>query len=163
MKGFLIDSNIFINANRHYRRAYFPIVWHFFEQTPEVYMLDRVYDEVIGLGDDLSDWARGFYRDKQIEADQYIQNYAEVAQYLTNSNNWTAAGYGQWTDDYTKADPWLIACAKQEDYAIVTDERNTGPNGKATPNEPKIPFVAKALGVRTVDFWKFLDLEHFKV
>lgn len=24
---------------------------------------------------------------------------------------WTAAGYGQWTFDYTKADPWLIACA----------------------------------------------------
>ncbi|TNL00720.1 DUF4411 family protein [Lactiplantibacillus pentosus] len=55
-----------------------------------------------------------------------------------------------------------MACAKQEDYAIVTDERNTGPNGKATPSEPKIPFVAKALGVQTVDFWKFLDLEHFK-
>lgn len=75
---------------------------------------------------------------------------------------WTAAGYGQWTFDYTKADPWLIACAKQEDYVMVTDERNTGPNGKATPSEPKIPFVAKALGVQTVDFWKFLDLEHFK-
>lgn len=37
------------------------------------------------------------------------------------------------------------------DVAVVT-----------TPNEPKIPFVAQALGVQTVDFWKFLDLEHFK-
>lgn len=161
MNGYLVDSNIFIVSNRNYRQEFFPVVWDFFLSTPNLYMLDRVYNELVPKNDALSVWAKKNYKNSVIVADTFFDEYRQVADYLRNSGLWTNAGYEQWTRDYTKADPWLIACALNRGYTIVTDEKMTGPNGKASPNEPKIPFVAKQLGVKTASFWTLLKSEHF--
>lgn len=161
MNGYLLDANIFINANRYYKREFFPIVWNFFRNTPEVLMLDRVYREIVALDDELSEWAKVYYKNNSISADQFIVEYQQVSEYLVGSQKWEPAGYEQWTNDYEKADPWLIACAKHNNYCIVTDENKKGPNGNKTANEPKIPFVAEQLSVSTINFWTFLRKEQF--
>lgn len=162
MSGYLIDSNILIVSNKRYHQEFFPVVWDFFKNNDDVYMLDRVYNEIIKINDDLCDWAKENYKDRVINADRFVQTYSSILQYLISSNKWTPAGYEQWTTDIGKADPWLIACAKENDLTIITDEKNTGPNGHATDNEPKIPFVAENFGVRTIDFWELLRVKQFK-
>jgi hypothetical protein len=162
MNGYLVDTSIFIASNRNYRQEFFPVVWKFFLNTSHLYMLDRVYNELIEKPDDLSIWAKKNWKDSIIIADTFVNEYRQVADYLRNSGLWSSAGYEQWTRDYTKADPWLIACAMNQGYTIVTCENNVGPNGKVSSQEPKIPFVAQHMGVKTMDFWHFLAAEHFK-
>lgn len=161
MSGYLVDSNILINSNRNYRQQFFPIVWQFYLNMPNFYMIDRVYDELLTKDDDLKKWTKQNFATHKILADTCIAEYTQVVKYLTDSNLWTAAGAQQWKDDPSKADPWLIACAMKNSYTIITDENDTGPNGKPTDNEPKIPFVAKHFGVPTISFWSFLDRSHF--
>ncbi|WP_054726159.1 DUF4411 family protein [Paucilactobacillus hokkaidonensis] len=157
MNGYLVDSNILITSNRRYRQQYFPVVWHFFLQTPHFYMLDRVYNELTSKNDDLKNWTKQNYQNKIIKADDCIAEYTQITQYLLASNLWTAAGYQEWTAKYEKADPWLIACAMKNSYTILTDERSTGPNGNKSDNEPKIPFVANEFNVPTMNFWTFFS------
>lgn len=161
MNGYLIDSNILINSNRYYRQEFFPIVWKFFITTPNFYMLDRVYDELTTKDDALSVWTKQNYNKKAILAANSIQEYTQVSSFLSESGLWTPAGYQDWTEKYEKADPWLIACAMKNSYTIITDEKNAGPNGVASNNEPKIPFVANHFEVKINNFWDFLGAEHF--
>lgn len=161
MIGYLIDSNILINSNRYYKPQFFPVVWKFFVSTPNCYMLDRVYNELTSKDDTLRSWTIQNYRRETIVADESIQEYVEVSSFLSESGLWTPAGYQEWTEKYEKADRWLIACAMKNSYTIITDEKNTGPNGIASNNEPKIPFVANHFGVKIASFWDFLGTEHF--
>lgn len=161
MNGYLIDSNILIVSKKNYRQKYFPVIWNFFKDSGDIFVLDRVYDELMSMDDDLTEWVKTTYKTAKVTADESVGEYREVSDYLIKSNHWTAAGYDQWIMNYTKADPWLIAYAKKECLTIITDERNAGPNGSASDNEPKIPFVASALGVRTLNFWDFLDEKGF--
>ncbi|WCG35738.1 DUF4411 family protein [Companilactobacillus farciminis] len=161
MNGYLIDSNILINSNRYYRQKFFPVVWNFFLTMPNFYMLDRVYDELVSKKDDLCTWTKNNYKNKILIADSYTSEYTDVAQYLISSGHWSAAGYQEWTSKYEKADPWLIACAINNSYTIITNERNTGPNGTTSDNEPKIPFVAQEFNVPILTFWEFLEKNNF--
>ncbi|ARY92783.1 MULTISPECIES: DUF4411 family protein [Lacticaseibacillus] len=161
MNGYLLDSDIWIISNRHYRQRFFPIVWHFFLNTEHLYMLDRVYEEITTKDDELSVWVKEHFKGKTIVSDLFVTEYQVVTQYLMTSQKWTAAGYEQWTGDYQKADPWLIACALNKKMTIITNENMTGPNGLASKAEPKIPYVANQLGVATMNFWDFLANEKF--
>lgn len=116
---------------------------------------------MVSKGDTLSNWTRQNYNKKTIIADDSIQEYAQVSSFLSESDLWSPAGYQEWTEKYEKADPWLIACAMKNSYTIITDERNTGPNGITSNNEPKIPFVANHFNVKIANFWSFLGTEHF--
>lgn len=64
MNGYLLDSDIWIISNRHYRQRFFPIVWHFFLNTEHLYMLDRVYEEITTKDDELSVWSKSTLRVK---------------------------------------------------------------------------------------------------
>lgn len=162
MSGYLIDSNILIVSNRNYRQEFFPVVWNFFKNNQNVFISKPVYSEIVVLQDDLCDWTKINYKNRVVQVDDSVTEYTQVLEYITSSGNWTQAGYEEWSADINKADPWLIAYAKKHDLTIITDENNTGPNGSPTKNEPKIPFVAAHFGVKTINFWEFLQKEHFK-
>ena len=161
MNGYLIDSNILINSNRYYKQKYFPVVWNFFLKTPNFFMLDKVYNELTSKEDDLCKWTLSNYQETILNADDFIVEYSRISNYLVSSQLWSPAGYQEWVSKYDKADPWLIACALKNSYIIITDERNTGPNGSISDNEPKIPFVASKFNVPTISFWEFLDTNQF--
>lgn len=162
MSGYLIDANILIVSNRNYRQAFFPVVWNFFKNNDAVFVSKHVYDEILTLDDDLCAWTKQNYQSRIVYGDDSIVEYTRVIEYVTSSGQWNAAGYEQWSIDERKADPWLIATALKRDLTIVTDENNTGPNGRPTNNEPKIPFVAHHFDVKTIDFWTLLGEEHFQ-
>ncbi|AWR91990.1 hypothetical protein DMC16_13120 [Lacticaseibacillus paracasei] len=161
MNGYLFDSNILINSNRYYKQRFFPVIWDFFLCTsPQVYVLDRVFDELCTKNDDLHLWIVNHYKNQTINADQFAKEYSTITDYLFSSGKWKPAGYQIWLN-YQHADAWLIACAMNRGYTIITDEDNTGPNGLPTNNEPKIPFVADHFGVKTISFWNFLEQNKF--
>lgn len=124
-------------------------------------MIGQVFKELESKNDELSDWIKKNYLNNTVSVDDCIPEYVKVTEYVSQSNLWTAAGYEEWTMKYEKADPWLIASAMKHSYTIITDERDTGPNGNRTDNEPKIPFVAKHFNVPTINFWDFLSANHF--
>jgi hypothetical protein len=80
-----VDSNILINSNRNYRQKYFPVVWDFFLNTPDLYMLDRVYRELVSKDDELRAWIKRYYSEKILTADESIAEYQKVNQYLQMS------------------------------------------------------------------------------
>lgn len=161
MNGYLIDSNILIVSNRQYRQKYFPIVWNFFKNNDEIYVLDKVYNELVGIDDELGNWIKSNYNKIKLVSNSSVLEYKKVVTYLVDSGKWNPAGYEQWTMDSNKADPWLIAAAMEHDLTIITDERRSGPNGSPVNNEPKIPFVAKEFNVKTLNFWEFLENQNF--
>ncbi|WP_034994865.1 DUF4411 family protein [Liquorilactobacillus vini] len=131
-----------------------------FSNDQEIFILDKVYKEMLQGKDELRDWAK-CNKSKVVDSALAVKEYQDVLIYLVSSNKWEPAGYELWASDINKADPWLIACAKMKSLIIVTDEKNSGPNGKKSRQEPKIPFVADRLGVRTIGFWEFLKLKKF--
>lgn len=86
MNGYLLDSDIWIISNRHYRQQFFPIVWHFFLNTEHLYMLDRVYEEITTQDDELSVWVKKHFKDKTIVSDSFVTEYQVVTQYLMASS-----------------------------------------------------------------------------
>lgn len=60
--AYLLDADVFIRAkNQHYGFDFCPAFWHWLvdaNQNGVVYSIDRVEGELVGLGDDLSTWAR---------------------------------------------------------------------------------------------------------
>ncbi|MFN8105313.1 MAG: DUF4411 family protein [Acidimicrobiia bacterium] len=60
--AFLVDSDVFIRAkNDHYRFGFCPAFWDWLDAANAVgtvHSVERVYDELIERGDDLSEWAR---------------------------------------------------------------------------------------------------------
>ncbi|WP_273753449.1 DUF4411 family protein [Leuconostoc mesenteroides] len=161
MSGYLIDSNILIVSSRNYRQKFFPIIWQFFKNNNQIYVLDKVYSELVCIDDDLGKWVKDNYERIKIISDSSIIEYRKVVRYLVESGKWNPAGYQQWTMNSDKADPWLIAVAMKNDLTIITDEKLKGPNGSPVDNEPKIPFVAKNFNVKTLTFWEFLEDQNF--
>ena len=62
------------------------------------------------------------------------------------------------------ADPWLIAAARANDYTIVTEEQGSkGISPKQKNKDPKIPDVAKALGVDTIPLFEMMRKLKIKI
>ena len=58
----------------------------------------------------------------------------------------------------TKADPWLIAAAMVKNAIVVTNEQAVHPiPNNPLKKEPKIPDVAEAMGVRSINLREFYD------
>lgn len=58
----------------------------------------------------------------------------------------------------TKADPWLIAAAMAKNAIVVTNEQAVHPiPNNPLKKEPKIPDVAEAMGVRSINLREFYD------
>ena len=60
---FLLDANVFITAHRsYYALNLCPGFWdcliHYFN-AGRILSIDRVWDELVGYGDELSDWVQG--------------------------------------------------------------------------------------------------------
>ncbi|GAO99620.1 DUF4411 family protein [Fructobacillus ficulneus] len=134
MKQYLLDANILINANRYYRQKFFPVIWRFFKNNQKIHLLDKVYNEIIVIDDELSCWLRKNYDEVQINSSNSIAEYKKVVDYLVTSQLWSPAGYESWIQNANKADPWIISSALKHDFIIVSEERKTGPNGMQSSN-----------------------------
>lgn len=161
-KTFLIDANCFI-APYHdfYAFDLVPKYWEILAEkakTGRIVLLDKVKRELDTGGDKLSDWMKSNNQFKvcSINDEQIIDVYAEIMQYIQESEFYSDKALNQWADDKV-ADPWLIAAAKVKGYIIVTFEGpNTGLNKNNPSKNAKIPDVASAFGVKTCNLYTMM-------
>lgn len=153
--AYLLDTNVFITArNNHYGFAFCPAFWDWLDAANEagaVHGVERVYDELIERGDDLSDWARArrpFFL--PLTADD-VRAVAEVNRWANDSPNYDPAAKAEFAD---AADSFLVAQARAGGHTIVTHERiNDG------RKRIKIPNAAAAHGIEWCTPFHMLRVE----
>lgn len=105
-----------------------------------VHSVERVYDELIERGDDLSDWARArraFFL--ALTADD-VRAVAEVNRWANDSTDYDPAAKAEFAD---AADSFLVAQAHAGSHTVVTHERISDGRKRI-----KIPNAATAHGVQ---------------
>ncbi|MFK0241691.1 DUF4411 family protein [Microbacterium sp. NPDC090281] len=142
--SFTLDTNILIRMAAQYPRDIFPSVWERLEELIDARaacICDEVHEEVHRGTDELYEWAKaqdGFVCDVGGEE---IALAAEISE-----------DYPEWVrESQNAADPFLIAHAEVTGLTIVSDEREAGAN--VTPRNQKVPNVARARGVRCLNFF----------
>lgn len=171
-KKFLIDSSALITPYRQYYA--FDLVPSFWAKLKECFesgdivILDRVWNELEkgGSEDDLSSWLKDNKSSVSIctyKTEKVIKNYADVLQYIQTSDLYYESAIAAWALEEV-ADPWLIAAARANDYTIVTEEQGSkGISPKQKNKDPKIPDVAKALGVDTIPLFEMMRKLKIKI
>ena len=142
--AYLLDANVFISAkNNHYGFEFCPAFWDWLDTAHAagvVHSVDRVYDELIERGDDLSDWARarrGFF--VALTADD-VRAVAEVNRWANDSTDYDPAAKAEFAD---AADSFLVAQAYAGGHTVVTHERISDGRKRI-----KIPNACVAHGVQ---------------
>ena len=142
--AYLLDANVFISAkNNHYGFEFCPAFWDWLDTAHAagiVQSVDRVYDELIERGDDLSDWARarrGFFA-ALTAAD--VRAVAEVNRWANDSTDYDPAAKAEFAD---AADSFLVAQAYAGGHTVVTHERISDGRKRI-----KIPNACVAHGVQ---------------
>ncbi len=171
-KAFLIDASALIMPYRQYYA--FDLVPTFWEklkgcfESEKIVILDKVWSELEkgGSGDDLSSWLnsnKSLVNTCTYKTEVVIKNYADVLQYIQTSNLYYESAIAAWAVEEI-ADPWLIAAAKANGYIIVTEELGSkGIGPKQKNKDPKIPDVAKALGVETIPLFEMMRRLKIKI
>lgn len=144
---FTLDSNILINLIRLYPRDIFGSIWDSIEllvAAGDVCICEAVLREVHRGGDELHNWAKDLPDFMCAVSDRELQTVAEIA-----------AAHPDWVrGQLNEADPFVIAHAKTEHSAIVTEENRKGPNTE--DRNQKIPNVAEEHGVECLKFFDFV-------
>ena len=141
--AYLLDANVLITAkNNYYGFEFCPAFWEWLDianAVGTVRSVERVYDELIERGDELSDSAhtrRAFFL--SLTADD-IPAIAEANRWATDSPDYDPAAKDAFAD---VADSFLVAQAKAGRHTIVTHERISDGRKRI-----KIPNAAAAHGV----------------
>lgn len=155
MTKYLLDSNVFIQAkNLHYGFDFCPAFWDWIvdrNAADVVGSIEQVEDELLGYGDELSDWAKeqgsGFFS----RADATVlPALGHVSSWATMQNYESAAV----STFLQVADYWLVAHALARGCAVVTHE---------VPSESvkkvKIPNACIGLGIDVLSPYEMLRRE----
>ncbi|BDR52209.1 twitching motility protein PilT [Bombiscardovia nodaiensis] len=167
---YLLDANVLIDSHRQHHPfmyAEFHPFWKWMEKLAglgEVRLLDVVYQELTVKPehkplDTLGEWVSQIFGSGIMthKTDAIGAAFAQVQDYLVTCSCYGADAIKEWEKE-TKADPWLIAAAMANDAIIVTNEVGANPQPTQPQNkEPKIPDVAHAFGVDTMNLRAFYD------
>lgn len=153
--AYLLDANVFIAArNLHYGFDFCPGFWDWLvEQNAarRVFSIEKVGDEVLALGDDLSTWATlrgtGFFLRPDASA---FPSLAVVSQWAASGRYEPAA-----INTFLQiADYYLVAQALAGSHIVVTHEVPS-----ASTRKIKIPDACIGLGVQCVTPFEMLRRE----
>ena len=151
MKLHLIDTDVFIRANReHYGLDYCPAFWDwlaFHGRAGNVGSVVAVLEEV-RYPIELKQWARGPGRQlfRAVDTDVLVA--------AKDVSSWVhGEGYlpGAVTSFMSKADYWIVSHALAHGCAVVTHEV-----AAKTVKKVKIPNACRGLGVPCIDPWTML-------
>jgi hypothetical protein len=137
-----IDTSSLINGFRiHYPYENFPRLWNHdlpgLVAAGDLRATEEVRVELDRQDDELVQWIEEYSEELFVELDEPIQH--EVRAILRSHTALIHAGRGR-----SGADPFVIALAKLDDCAVVTEE------GSGSAKNPKIPDVCNALGLRCI-------------
>jgi hypothetical protein len=142
---FLLDANVFIQAkNSYYGFDIVPAFWDWLieaNQNGLVASVEKVADELLGAGDDLSDWVDA--RD----AGFFLAPDAAVVASLQAGSNWvtTCGAYDQAAINtylQNSADYYLVSHAHAHGHIVITHEV-----ASVSRKRVKIPDACTAMGV----------------
>ena len=164
---FLIDSNCLITPKNQYYA--FDLTQTFWDELGEnikagnILILDKVFNEIIKGGDELSNWLKEYVGYKINLGDlRIIQKYADIISYIHSSNLYKANAENEWKQ-VDIADGFLIATACVYNYNIITYERlSPNLNPGSASKRPKIPDVAKVFNVDCVNLFDAMRELKFK-
>lgn len=153
---YLLDSDVLINAkNAHYAFDLVPGFWRWLEAAHldgRVFTVEKVVDEVMGRGDELSEWMGR-------QPDTFkLKPTASQSGSFTRVSTWaTQADYRQGAADVflDAADYYLVAQALALGYTVVTQEKPA----QVSQKRIKIPDACGALGVPCVSLFDMLKRE----
>ncbi|MDP1819284.1 MAG: DUF4411 family protein [Acidimicrobiales bacterium] len=141
--AYLLDTNVLIAAkNNHYGFDFCPAFWSWLDESNGagvVRSVERVYDELIERGDELSDWARARRPLFLPLSAEDVRAVAEVNRWANDSPDYDPAAKAEFAD---AADSFLVAQAKAGGHTIVTHERISDGRKRI-----KIPNAAAVHGV----------------
>jgi hypothetical protein len=153
--AYLLDSNVFIEAKqRYYPFDVCPAFWDWLVDAHEArvaFSIEKVYDEIVGSGDELSDWAR------DRGSAYFLRPDSDVLASLTDLSVWASSGdfdAAAVTTFLDIADSYLVAHAHAHDFTVVTHERVEN-----TRKKIKIPNACVHLGVKYVNTFEMLRVE----
>ena len=157
MPRYLLDANVFIEANNQYYGLDFcPAFWEWLimqNKAGKVFSIEEVDEELHGRVDALSRWAdqRGpkFFRPSGKDEEAMKAMAKRVSDWT--KGNYTKEGYEAF---YESTDYWLVAHALAHGFTIVTREKLV-----QSPLKIKIPNVCDALGVPNFDPFEMLRCE----
>jgi hypothetical protein len=143
---YVMDTNVFINMQRHHPNDVFVTLWTKMAELIDegiVISCDEVFDELAIGNDFLMKWSKqrksafiSSGSDIQCLVRDILQKYPSLVTGSRKSNG---------------ADPFVIALAKLKNCTLVSDETRAG-DGQPV----KIPNVCEAYGVRLIKFVDFL-------
>lgn len=151
--NYLLDANTYIQAkNQYYGMDICPAYWDWLDMQFELGTIASV--EMIGRelrdGDDeLADWVRDRPQHFISNDDESTQGiFAEIVQSIMH----TDYNPGQRDSFLAKADPWIIAKAKDIGATVVTHEAMVAPNARKV----KVPNICLEFGVPCRNTFQFL-------
>lgn len=160
-KGYLIDSNVFIQGkNFHYNFAFCIGFWNWIEEAHKngsVFSINKVRSELVSgkKDDEARVWAEklpvGFFLDDTKDP-KVMQAYAEVMKWMSADTHYSATAKSIFSDA-SKADAFLLAHAKAYGYTVVTQEISDPNKKRAIP----IPDAAIKIGnIKTIPIYDLL-------
>lgn len=152
MTKFLLDANVFIQAkNLHYGFDFCPAFWDWLvlqNATGTVASVEKINDELMGGGDELSDWAAGQGKAFFLPPDDRVLPALTHVSAWATSQNYEPAAIATFLQ---VADYWLVAHALAHGYVVVTHEVPSDSVRKI-----KIPNACIGLGLTCVNPYEML-------
>jgi Domain of unknown function (DUF4411) len=153
--AYLLDSNVFIEAKRlHYGFDFCPAFWDWLDLKARqgvVASISKVASELVGQGDDLSEWIR------EREAVLCIEPTAPTLSALSKVSAWATGGKFQPSAVATfleVADSYLVAEALAGGHTVVTREKADN-----AVTRIKIPNACVAFQVKCISPYDMLRRE----
>ncbi len=122
---FVADANLFIEAHRRYYGfdlcpGFWECLVHYSGQR-QLVSIDRVRTELVGYGDELSDWVKDAPDDLFVSSleEAVTEEYREVMRWVYGNQQF----YRNAKDEFSSgADGWLVAYARVHNAILVTQE-----------------------------------------
>lgn len=153
--AYLLDANVFIEAkNRYYGLDFCPAFWEWLtvnNTAKKIFSIEKVGDEIQGLGDELSNWATKRGSDFFLKPDTAILQALSSVSSSVSGQNYTPAAISTFLQ---AADYYLVAHALAHGHTIVTQEVASNSIYKI-----KIPNVCIGLGVKFMTTFEMLRHE----
>ena len=152
---FVLDANVFITAHRsYYPLNLFPGFWHCLIHhfhNGRILSIDRVRGELVGYGDEISDWVQDAPAEMFVPSSEKPVNdaYQEAMSWVNgNAQFYTQAKY-----EFSQgADGWLVAYAMEHNAILVTLETFQQNVKRRVP----IPNVCEQFDVDRMDTFEML-------
>jgi len=153
--AYLLDANVFIQAkNLHYGLDFCPAFWDWLIQNntaKKVFSIEKVEDELLGFGDQLSHWASkrgsGFF----LKPDAKLLVALGTVSTWASSQSYDPAAVNTFL---LVADYYLVGYALAHTHTVVTHEI-----ASTSTKRIKIPDACIGLGIKHVSPYEMLRTE----